>query len=328
MTWSYATRRFSYMVLLLLLSSVLSFIIINLPPGDFLTSYIMTLEAGSSESREELAAALRAQYGLDQPVYIQYAKWMGKIVRGDFGMSFEWNRPVKDLVAERIPMTLVVSISTLIVGYLIAIPVGIYSATHQYSLGDMAATVFGFIGMAVPNFLFALFLMFMFYKYFNLPLGGLFSAQYQNAPWTWAKLADLLRHLWVPLIVVGLGSTAVNIRVMRANLLDELQRPYVETARAKGLPERRVILRYPVRVALNPIISGIGWAFPQILSGATIVSVVLGLPTVGPLLLRSLISQDMYVAGTITLFICALTVVGMFVSDLLLAAADPRIRLE
>ena len=328
MTWSYATRRFSYMVLLLLLSSVLSFIIINLPPGDFLTSYIMTLEAGSSESREELAAALRAQYGLDQPVYIQYAKWMGKIVRGDFGMSFEWNRPVKDLVAERIPMTLVVSISTLIVGYLIAIPVGIYSATHQYSLGDMAATVFGFIGMAVPNFLFALFLMFMFYKYFNLPLGGLFSAQYQNAPWTWAKLADLLRHLWVPLIVVGLGSTAVNIRVMRANLLDELQRPYVETARAKGLPERRVILRYPVRVALNPIISGIGWAFPQILSGATIVSVVLGLPTVGPLLLRSLISQDMYVAGTITLFICALTVVGMFVSDLLLAVADPRIRLE
>jgi peptide/nickel transport system permease protein len=182
--------------------------------------------------------------------------------------------------------------------------------------------------MAVPNFLFALFLMFMFYKYFNLPLGGLFSAQYQNAPWTWAKLADLLRHLWVPLIVVGLGSTAVNIRVMRANLLDELQRPYVETARAKGLPERRVILRYPVRVALNPIISGIGWAFPQILSGATIVSVVLGLPTVGPLLLRSLISQDMYVAGTITLFICALTVVGMFVSDLLLAVADPRIRLE
>lgn len=328
MTWSYAVRRFSYMVLLLVLSSILSFIIINLPPGDFLTSYIMTLEAGSSESREELAAALRAQYGLDQPVYVQYTKWMGKVVRGDFGMSFEWNRPVKDLVAERIPMTLVVSISTLIVGYLIAIPVGIYSATHQYSLGDMAATVFGFIGMAVPNFLFALFLMFMFYKYFNLPLGGLFSAQYQNAPWTWAKLADLLRHLWVPLIVVGLGSTAVNIRVMRANLLDELQRPYVETARAKGLPERRVILRYPVRVALNPIISGIGWAFPQILSGATIVSVVLGLPTVGPLLLRSLISQDMYVAGTITLFICALTVVGMFVSDLLLAVADPRIRLE
>ncbi|NLD72878.1 MAG: ABC transporter permease [Chloroflexi bacterium] len=328
MTWSYAARRFSYMVLLLVLSSILSFIIINLPPGDFLTSYIMTLEAGSSESREELAAALRAQYGLDQPVYVQYTKWMGKVVRGDFGMSFEWNRPVKDLVAERIPMTLVVSISTLIVGYLIAIPVGIYSATHQYSLGDMAATVFGFIGMAVPNFLFALFLMFMFYKYFNLPLGGLFSAQYQNAPWTWAKLADLLRHLWVPLIVVGLGSTAVNIRVMRANLLDELQRPYVETARAKGLPERRVILRYPVRVALNPIISGIGWAFPQILSGATIVSVVLGLPTVGPLLLRSLISQDMYVAGTITLFICALTVVGMFVSDLLLAVADPRIRLE
>ena len=328
MTWSYAARRFSYMVLLLVLSSILSFIIINLPPGDFLTSYIMTLEAGSSESREELAAALRAQYGLDQPVYVQYTKWMGKVVRGDFGMSFEWNRPVKDLVAERIPMTLVVSISTLIVGYLIAIPVGIYSATHQYSLGDMAATVFGFIGMAAPNFLFALFLMFMFYKYFNLPLGGLFSAQYQNAPWTWAKLADLLRHLWVPLIVVGLGSTAVNIRVMRANLLDELQRPYVETARAKGLPERRVILRYPVRVALNPIISGIGWAFPQILSGATIVSVVLGLPTVGPLLLRSLISQDMYVAGTITLFICALTVVGMFVSDLLLAVADPRIRLE
>ncbi len=328
MTWSYAVRRFSYMLLLLLLSSVLSFVIINLPPGDYLTSYLMTLEAAGSDTQEQLAAALRRQYGLDQPVYIQYAKWMTKMARGDFGMSFEWNRPVKDLVAERIPMTLVVTISTLILGYLIAIPVGIYSATHQYSPGDMLATVFGFIGMAVPNFLFALFLMFIFYKYFDLPLGGLFSAEFQDVAWSWAKLADLLRHLWVPLIVVGLSGTAVNIRVMRANLLDELQKPYVETARAKGLPERRAILRYPVRVALNPIISGIGWAFPQILSGATIVSVVLNLPTVGPLLLRSLMSQDMYVAGTITLFICALTVIGMFVSDLLLAMADPRIRLE
>lgn len=328
MTWSYAARRFTYMLLLLLLSSVLSFVIINLPPGDFLTSYLLSMEASGSDSREELAAALRRQYGLDQPVYIQYVKWMGKVMRGDFGMSFEWNRPVRDLVAERIPMTLVVSISTLILGYLVAIPVGIYSATHQYSVGDMAATVFGFIGMAVPNFLFALFLMFMFYKYFDLPLGGLFSPQFQNAPWSWARLADLLRHLWVPLIVVGLAGTAVNIRVMRANLLDELRKPYVETARAKGLSERTLIAKYPVRVALNPIISGIGWAFPSILSGATIVSVVLNLPTVGPLLLRSLLSQDMYVAGSITLFICALTVVGMFVSDLLLAVADPRIRLE
>ncbi len=328
MTWSYAIKRFSYMLLLLVLSSILSFVIINLPPGDYLTSYLASMDVSGSESREELAAALRRQYGLDQPIYIQYTKWVGKMFHGDFGMSFEWNRPVKDLVAERIPMTLVVTISTLILGYLIAIPVGIYSATHQYSFGDMVATVFGFTGMAVPNFLFALFLMFVFYKYFDLPLGGLFSAEYQDAPWTWAKVADLLRHLWVPLIVVGLSGTAVNIRVMRANLLDELQKPYVETARAKGLTEYRAVMRYPVRVALNPIISGIGWAFPQILSGATIVSVVLNLPTVGPLLLRSLLSQDMYVAGTITLFICALTVIGMFVSDLLLAVADPRIRLE
>jgi len=328
MTWTYAVKRFSYMLLLLVLSSILSFVIINLPPGDYLTSYLMTLEAAGSDTQEELAAALRAQYGLDQPIYIQYYRWVTKMFHGDFGMSFEWNRPVLDLVAERIPMTLVVTISTLILQYLIAIPVGIYSATHQYSPGDMLATVLSFTGTAIPNFLFALILMFVFYKYFNLPLGGLFSAEFQDAPWTWAKVADLLRHLWVPLIVVGLSGTAVNIRVMRANLLDELQKPYVETARAKGLPEGRAIMRYPVRVAMNPIISGIGWAFPQILSGATIVSVVLNLPTVGPLLQRSLMSQDMYVAGTITLFVCVLTVIGMFVSDLLLAVADPRIRME
>jgi len=328
MTWTYAVKRFSYMLLLLVLSSILSFVIINLPPGDYLTSYLMTLEAAGSDTQEELAAALRAQYGLDQPIYIQYYRWVTKMFHGDFGMSFEWNRPVLDLVAERIPMTLVVTISTLILQYLIAIPVGIYSATHQYSPGDMLATVLSFTGTAIPNFLFALILMFVFYKYFNLPLGGLFSAEFQDAPWTWAKVADLLRHLWVPLIVVGLSGTAVNIRVMRANLLDELQKPYVETARAKGLPEGQALMRSPVRVAINPIISGIGWAFPQILSGATIVSVFLNLPTVGPLLQRSLMSQDMYVAGTITLFVCVLTVIGMFVSDLLLAVADPRIRME
>jgi len=231
MTWSYASKRFLYMILLLILSSVLSFVVINLPPGDFLTSYLMTLEAAGSDVQEQLAAALRTQYGLDRPLHIQYLKWMSNVLRGNFGMSFEWNRPVIGLVLERLPMTLVVSISTLIVGYLIAIPVGIYSATHQYSPGDMLFTVFGFIGMAVPNFLFALFLMFTFYKYFDTPLGGLFSPQYQNAPWTWAKLADLLKHLWVPLIVIGLAGTAVNIRVMRANLLDELSKPYVETAR-------------------------------------------------------------------------------------------------
>jgi len=328
MSWGYLGRRFLYMIALLILSSILSFTIINLPPGDYLTSYLMQLDAAGSDMAEQLAAALRHQYGLDRPLHIQYWKWVTGIFRGNLGLSFEWNRPVWDLVMERLPMTLVVSISTTILSYMIAIPVGVYAATHQYSAGDMLATLLSFMGMAIPGFLFALFLMLVFYKYFGVPIGGLFSTQYANAPWSWDKLADLLRHLWVPLIVVGLSGTAVNVRVMRANLLDELSKPYVITGRAKGLTERRLLVKYPVRVALNPVISGIGWVFPSLLSGQTIVAVVLNLPTTGPLLLRSLLSQDMYLAGSITLMICALTVMGMFVSDLLLGVADPRIRLS
>ncbi len=327
MSWSYVIRRFLYMILLLLLSSVLSFAIINLPPGDYLTSYLMHLDATGSDMAEQLAAALRHQYGLDQPLHMQFWKWFTGIFQGNMGFSFEWNLPVSDLVAERLPMTLVVSLSTTLFSYAVAIPIGIYSATHQYSLGDTLATLLSFLGKSVPGFLLALILIFLFYRWFDIPIGGLFSGEYQDAPWTWAKFADLLRHLWVPLIVVGLSGTATTVRVMRGNLLDELKKPYVTTARAKGLTERRLILKYPVRVAMNPVISGFAWVFPSMISGQTIVAVVLNLPTIGPLLLQSLLSQDMYLAGSITFIVCALTVIGMFASDILLAVADPRIRL-
>lgn len=316
------------MIVLLLAVSVVSFAVINLPPGDYLTSYIVQLESTGAEVTEERAASLRKQYGLDLPLYGQYAKWMWNLIRGDFGLSFEWNRPVGGLIAERLPMTLATSAVTATLTYAIAIPIGIYSATHQYSPGDWVFTVIGFLGMAIPNFLLALFLMFLFYKFFNISIGGLFSQKYIDAPWSWARFQDLISHLWVPVLVVGMSGTASVIRRMRGVLLDELNRPYVTTARAKGLTENRLLLKYPVRIALNPIISTIGWLIPWIFSGNAIVSIVLNLPTMGPLLLRSLLSQDMFIAGSITLILSSLTVVGMFMSDLLLGWTDPRIRLE
>jgi peptide/nickel transport system permease protein len=325
---AYIGRRFLHMMVLLIAVSVVSFAVINLPPGDYLTSYIVQLESSGAEVREDEAAALRAQYGLDLPVYAQYAKWMWNLLRGDFGLSFEWNRPVGELIAERLPFTLVTSIVTATLTYVIAIPVGIYSATHQYSAGDWVFTVIGFLGMAIPNFLLALFLMFLFYKFFNISIGGLFSQKYIDAPWSFAKFKDLINHLWVPVLVVGMSGTASVIRRMRGVLLDELNRPYVTTARAKGLTENRLLLKYPVRIAMNPIISTIGWLVPWIFSGNAIVSIVLNLPTMGPLLLRSLLSQDMFIAGSITLVLSSLTVVGMFLSDLLLGWTDPRIRFQ
>jgi len=327
----YIIRRFIYMLLILLIVSITAFIIIQLPPGDFLTSLVNQLEyeqQGVEEEREAAIATLKRQYGFDQPMYIQYFKWMWNMLHGDFGMSLEWNRPVSKLIAERLPLTVTISILSMLFVYAVAIPIGIYSATHQYSIGDYTFTIAGFAGLATPNFLLALILMFVFYKYFGLSAGGLFSIEYQIAPWSIGKILDLVKHLPIPIIVVGTAGTAGMIRVMRGCLLDELQKQYVITARAKGVSERTLLFKYPVRIAINPVISTIGWTLPGIVSGATITAIVLNLPTVGPLLFRALISQDMFLAGSSIMVLTFLTVIGTLISDILLVWVDPRIRYE
>ncbi|MQY69741.1 MAG: ABC transporter permease subunit [Firmicutes bacterium] len=325
---SYIIRRFLYMIIILMMVSVVSFVIIQLPPGDYITTYVAQLQARGATVDEAMIASLTKQYGLDLPIYQQYFKWMWKMLHGDFGMSFTYNKPVSQLLAERLPLTLLLSLFTAIFVYMVAIPIGIYSATHQYSVGDYTLTVVGFIGLATPNFLLALILMIMFYKYFGLSIGGLFSAQYLDAPWSPAKFVDMLGHLPVPIIVIGTAGTAGLIRVMRGCLLDELQKQYVITARAKGVRESTLLFKYPVRVAVNPVISTIGWMLPSIFSGEVIVAIVLGLPTTGPLIFTSLVRQDMYLAGSTIMIICFLTVIGTFLSDLLLVWIDPRIRYE
>ena len=274
-------------------------------------------------------AALQQRYGLGQPIYVQYWKWVsGILLRGDFGQSFEWQRPVSGLIWQRLGLTVIVSVSTMLFVWIIAFPIGIYSAVKQYSIGDYIATFFGFIGVAIPGFLLALVLMYIAFRYFGQNVGGLFSPQYVDAPWSWAKLKDLISHLWIPMIVLGTSGAAGLIRVMRANLLDELGKLYVVAARAKGMPEWRLLLKYPVRIALNPFVSGIGWLFPQIVSGSTVVGVVLSLPITGPLLLRALMAQDMYLAGSFLLMLSVMTLIGTLVSDILLAWLDPRIRYQ
>ena len=324
----YILRRFGYMVMIMAAVSVIGFAIIQLPPGDYLSIYIERLKMAGYEVDQAQLAALKQRYGLDQPPVVQYLKWMWGMFHGDFGQSFEWNRPVFGLVMERLPLTMALSVATLILTYAVAIPIGIYSATHQYSPGDFLATVFGFTGLAIPSFLFALILMWVLYSAFGLSIGGLFSQQYLQAPWSWGKFVDLLKHLPVPLIVIGTSGTAGLIRVMRGCLLDELRKQYVVTARAKGVSEARLLFKYPVRIALNPIISTVGWALPAIVGGETIVAIVLNLPTTGPLLYRALISQDMYLAGSTVLFLTFMTVVGILISDILLGAMDPRIQYE
>jgi peptide/nickel transport system permease protein len=324
---AYIVRRFILAILTIWAISILSFLIIQLPPGDYVTSYIATMSASGNQVTEAEAEALRIQYGLDQPIHIQYLKWMGLIMRGNFGMAIEWGRPVLDVIGDRLALTIVVSVAAVIFTWALALPIGIYSAVKRYSIGDYIATVIGFIGLAIPGFMLALIVMYVGFKYFDANVGGLFSAEYANAPWSWDKFVDMLKHLPIPAIVLGLGGTAQMIRIMRSNLLDELRKPYVMTARARGLSEYRVIAKYPVRVALNPFVSTIGYLFPFIISGSVIVSMVLSLPTVGPLLLKALIAQDMFLAGTIMLFLGVLTVIGTFISDLLLMWIDPRIRL-
>ncbi len=306
--------------------SVLSFIIIQLPQGDFVTTHMAELAANGNSSGAFEAERLRAEYGLDQPMFVQYFSWIGQVVQGDFGMSFDWNRPVADVIGDRLVLSMVVSVAAIIFTWAVALPIGVYAAVRRYSVGDYTLTFLGFLGLAIPNFLFALILMYIGFSVFDASVGGLFSAGMENAPWSFAKVWDLLKHLVIPAIVLGTAGTAQLIRIMRANLLDELKKPYVVTARAKGLSERRLVAKYPVRVALNPFASSIGFLFPQIVSGTIVVSIVLSLPTVGPVLLRALQAQDMYLAGAIVLLLGVLTVIGTLISDLVLMWLDPRIR--
>ncbi len=351
-------KRLLWMMPTLLAISFISFALIQLPPGDYLTSYITALEETGESVAEEQVEALRRRYNLDEPFFLQYGKWLNNLlpfgftrhdsgsylwiygesgVRSfnwpgfkwpDFGMSFEWNRQVMELIGERIFLTIVISIATLLFTWALAIPIGIYSAVRQYSIGDYVFSVLGFIGLATPNFLLALIFMYIGYSVFGVSAGGLFSPEYVEAEWSVAKFADLIAHLWIPVIVIGTSGTAGLIRVMRGNLLDELPKQYVMTARAKGLSPWKLLIKYPVRVALNPLISTVGWVLPGIVSGSVIVAVVLGLPTTGPLLLRALQNQDMYLAGSMVMLLSFLTVIGTLLSDMLLLWLDPRIRYE
>jgi peptide/nickel transport system permease protein len=325
---AYIGRRALLAIFTVWAISMLSFAIIQLPPGDYVTSYIAQMASMGSVVTDEEAQNLRIQYGLGQPIYIQYLKWMKLVVQGNFGMSMEWRRPVTEVIGDRLWLTVVVSVAALLLTWVLALPIGIYSAVRQYSVADYVATFIGFIGLAVPNFLLALVILYFGFILFNANIGGLFTPELQDAPWSMAKVWDLLKHLPVPALILGLAGTAQQIRIMRANLLDELRKPYVVTARSKGLPESTVILKYPVRVALNPFASTIGYTLPYIVSGSIIVSIVLGLPTVGPLLLKALIAQDMFLAGTIVLLLGVMTVIGTLVSDILLVWVDPRIRIE
>lgn len=322
---AYIIRRLIYMIPTIIIISLIAFTVIQLPPGDFLTSYIVQLESQGAQVTDEQVQSLKQRYGLGQPFYKQYTKWIWGILQGDFGMSWNWNQPVRELIAERLPFTLVISLSTLLFTYIVAIPIGIYSAVKQYSIGDYLFTTFGFLGLSIPNFLLALVLMFIFFTYFGVSIGGLFSSEYRDAAWSWGKLLDLINHLWIPIIVIGTAGTAGMIRIMRGVLLDELGKDYISTARAKGVKEWKVVIKHAVRIAINPLISQAAFRLPRIISGAAITSIVLGLPTTGPLLLEALQTQDMYLAGSFIFLLSILTVIGTFLSDILLAWIDPRI---
>jgi peptide/nickel transport system permease protein len=325
----FIAKRLLFVVPTLFAVSVVAFIIIQLPPGDYLSTLMADWASQGGAVEEGTVAAMRERYGLDQPMYVQYFKWMtGILTRGDFGISFELGQPVTDLIWNRLGFSFLLALLTLCFVWLVAVPIGILSAVRQYSITDYVATFLAFFFLAVPDFVMALVLMYVWSTYFGHSVGGLFSAPYIDAPWSFGKFLDFLNHVWMPVVVIGLGSLAALVRIMRANLLDELSRPYVTTARAKGMSELELLIRYPVRLALNPLISTLGWILPAVISGEIIVSVVMSLPTTGPLLLRSLLAQDMYLAGTLILLISVLTVIGTLISDILLALVDPRIRLQ
>ena len=324
----YIVKRLLLMIPTLVIISIIVFTIIQLPPGNYLESYIAELQSQGESVDQEKIQFLRANYGLDQPIHVQYLRWVGGMLHGDFGYSFEYNRPVADVVGDRLWLTVLVSAVTILFTWAVAFPIGVYSATHQYSWGDYGLTFIGFIGVATPNFLLALVMLYLANVWFGTSIGGLMDPSYLDQPWSWGKLVSVLEHLWIPVLVIGTAGTAGMIRRIRANLLDELQKQYVVTGRAKGLPNGRLLRKYPLRMALNFFISDIGSLLPTVISGAEITAVVLSLPTTGPMLLSALRSQDMYLAGSFLMFLASLTVLGVLISDLALALLDPRIRLQ
>ena len=326
--FAYTVRRLITMVPTLIAISVIIFVIIQLPPGDYLSTYVAELAAQGEGVNDERIAYLREKYGLDQPLWRQYLMWAGGMLQGDLGYSFEYQLPVSELIGDRLLLTFVISIVTILFTYALAFPIGIYTAVRQYSIGDYTLSFLGFLGLATPNFLLALILLYAANIWFGTSIGGLMDPQYVDQPWSWAKVGSVLAHLWVPVVVIGTSGTAAMIRRLRANLLDELQKQYVITGRAKGLSPGRLLVKYPLRLAISPFIADIGNLLPQVVSGAAIVSVVLDLPTTGQMLIAALKSQDMYLAGSFLMFLAILTVIGMLLSDLALAALDPRIRLE
>ncbi len=316
------------MVPLLLLISVLTFAVIQLPPGDYLTTYIAALRESGAELDDAEVANLTAQFGLDKPIHVQYFRWMtGIVLQGDLGWSFQWEKRVNEVIAERLPTTLAISISSLFFVWLLAIPIAVVSATNQYTWFDYLFTLIGFIGLSMPQFLVALVTSWVIYDFTGWAITGLFSLEYVDAPWSWAKLLDLLKNVWLPVIIIGLAGTAGLIRVLRGTLLDELRKQYVVTARAKGVSERHLLFKYPIRIAMNPVFSTIGWLLPSLISGQVIVGIVLNLQTIGPVLLRATLAQDMFLAGAIVLILGSLTVIGTLISDICLAWLDPRIRM-
>ena len=325
---TYVFRRILLMIPTLLAISIIVFIIIQLPPGDYLESHIAELRSQGESVDMQKIQFLREQYGLDRPLYEQYLHWLWGMLHGDFGYSFEYELPVSEVVGDRMMLTVIISIVTILFTWAIAFPIGVYSATHQYSWGDYGLSFIGFLGLATPNFLLALVMLYLANVYFGTSIGGLMDPEYIDQPWSWDKFKSVLEHLWIPVVVIGTSGTAGMIRRLRANLLDELQKQYVTTGKAKGLPPFRLLTKYPLRLALNFFIADIGSILPSVISGAEIVAVVLSLPTTGPILLSALQSQDMYLAGSFLMFLAFLTVLGVLVSDLLLAALDPRIRLQ
>ena len=324
----YILQRLALLPLLMVVYSFVIFAIMQAPPGDFLTAYVATLASSGSSLSAEQIAAMRAQYGLDQPFFVQYLLWLQHLVHGDLGLSLEYQRPNADLISELLGLTMALALFSFVLTWALAVPAGIYSATHPRSLGDHVLTVINYVGVATPNFMLALILMWVAFAYFDINVSGLYSPEYVDAPWSFAKFVDLLAHIWLPSLVLGIAGTARLSRIMRANLLDELNKPYVVTARAKGMKEWRLVLRYPVRLAFNPLVSTIGWYLPMLFSGSLIVATVMNLPNIGPLLLRALVNQDMYLAGGILLIYSFLTIVGTLLSDVALALIDPRIRVE
>jgi len=323
----YFVQRLLVMIPTLIVISIAIFVIIQAPPGDWIETYIAQLQAQGEAVDPAKIKFLRDTYGLDLPFYLQYLKWAGGLVQGDLGYSFEHSMPVNEVVGDRLSLTVVVSLASILFVWIVSFPIAVYSAVRQYSVGDYFFTFLGYIGLATPSFLFALILLYFAKEYFDLSIGGLMDPQYMGAAWSWGKFQSILSHLWIPVLVIGLPGTAGMIRRLRANLLDELNKQYVTTGRAKGLPPGRLLIKYPLRISLNPFIADIGSLLPELISGSVIVSVVMALPLTGPTLLQALRSQDMYLAGSFLMFMAFLTVVGVFISDILLALLDPRIRL-